>query len=406
MKGFRKGKVPINIIKKYYGKKIEVEALEEISNETFQKFLEEEKISLVGTPKLINLDDKDGSYKFTIRYEVIPDFELADYRGIVIDEPVHPVTDEEIEKEVEMLCRNNGNLEDTEQVIDELHIADVTIQEIDESTQVPIIGQKAQETKIFLADEYVLPEMKTNLLNTKVEDNFVFRPGQYDPNAPDKTYRVTVKDIKKLVPVEFTNEFVDKYSQGKFKTTEELREEIGFQMQEKWDEKTRREIENQLITKIVEMNEFDVPDSVVHNVIEAMAADIKKRYANTPNADKLDTAGMAEGLRPLAERTVRWEIIRNQIMKKEDIAVEDHDIEEIVNAEVERTKENADLIRNKLKKNKQLTDSIISKKVTDLLIDFAITEEILFEEYEKKMGPEHDHEHEHDDEENKSNIIT
>ena len=404
LKGFRKGKVPVNIIKKYYGKQIEMEALEEISNNTFKKFLEEDKISIVGTPSITNLAEKDGGYTFTINYEVLPDFELSDYRGIVVQEPTHPVTDEEIDEQIHLLCRNNGALEEAQQVEDDLHVVDVFIQEIDESTYVPLIGQNPQESKIFLADEYVLPEMKANLLNTKVDDNFVFRPALYDPNAPNKTYRITVKKIEKLIPVEFNNEFAEKYSQGKFKTTEELREEIGFSMQEKWDEKTRREVENQLINKIVGMNHFDLPESVVNNVIEAMATDIRKRYENTPEAKKLETSMMADSLRPLAERTVRWEIIREKIIQKEGIAIEDHDLEEVVNYETERTKENPDTIRTKLKKNKQFTENILGKKVTDLLIDFAITEEIPFEEYEKNMGDglddyhvhEHDHNHGHE----------
>jgi trigger factor len=390
MKGFRKGKVPLNIIKKYYGKQIEIEALEDISNEIFRDYLNNEEISIIGTPKLIDLNTEDGGYSFKISYEVLPGFDLADYRGIIIDEPVHSVTDEEIDNEIEMLCRNNGNLEDTDQVTDDLHIVDIVLQELDESTSVTIVGQKAQETRIFLADQYVLPEMKTNLLNTKLEDNFVFKPHQFDSNAPEKTYRVTVKKIQKLIPAEFTNDFVEKYSQGKFKTTEELREEIGFRLQEKWDEKTRKELENQLITKIVDMNEVDAPKSVVDNVIEAMAEDIKKRYANTPNADKLTNDGMADGLRPLAERTVKWEIIRNRIIKEEQIEVEDYDIEEIVNAEVARTKGDANAIRNQLKQNKNISDNILTKKVLDLIIDFAVTEEISFEEYDKKQHDQKD----------------
>lgn len=394
MKGFRKGKVPFNIVKKNYGKRIEVEAIEEISNQTFQDFLKNDKVNIIGTPALIDIQEKDGGYSFKISYEVIPEFEIAEYRGVTIEEPIHPVTDQEIEEEVHAICRNNGDLVPAEQVADELHLVDVNIQEIDEATNVPIIGQTAQDSKLFLADQYVLPEMKANLLNTKVDDNFIFRPNQYDPHAPNKIYRITVKGIEKLVPKELTDDFVNEYTKGKLLTVQDLKDEIGFKMQEKWNDKARVEMENQLILKLVDMNEFDLPDTVVKEVMLSMAEDVKKRYANHPQGKDLDINYMAEGLRPIAERTVKWEIIRNKIIKKEQIEVEDSDVDDIINAEVEHTKGDKGAISAKIKQNRQISENILTKKVIDLLIDFAVTEEIPFEEYEAKKELEHGHDHE------------
>jgi len=395
MKGFRKGKVPLNLIKKHYGKAIEFEALEDIANTTFQEFLKNDNISMVGTPQLVNIDKEDDGFKFVIKYEVIPDIQLADYRGIVVDEPTHPVSDDEIEQYVNQVCKSNGTFEEAEQVTDDEHVVEVSIQEIDEATQVPIIGDKPTESKLYLADQYVMPEMKANLLNTKVGDNFTFRPHLFDPNAPDKSYRINVKKIEKLLPAEFTNDFVENYTKGKFKTTEEFREDTGFKLQENWNEKSRREIENQLISKIVEMNDFAPPASIVEEVIEAMAEDLRKQY-NIKDKNQLQTKDMADGLRPLATRTVKWEIIRNQIMKNEKIELEEYDIEDIVSAEVERTKGDATAIASKLKQNPQLVNNIINKKVMDFIIDFAVTEEIPFEEYEMKHH-HHDHDHDHHD---------
>ncbi len=402
MKGFRKGKVPMNLIKKQYGKAIEFEALEDIANKTFNEFLTADSIPMVGTPQLVNIDKKDDGFIFVIKFEIIPDIQLADYRGIVVDEPVHPVTDEEIEQYVLQVCKSNGKFEEAEQVTDEEHVVDVSIQEIDEATQVPLLGNKSTESKLYLADQYVMPEMKANLLNTKVEDSFTFKPNLYDPNAPDNSYRVTVKKIEKLIPAEFTNEFVETYTKGKFKSTEEFREDTGFKLQENWNEKTRKEIENQLIGKIVEMNDFEPPATIVEEVIEAMANDLRKQY-NITDKEKLQTKDMVDGLRPLAVRTVKWEIIRNQIMKNEKIEVEEYDIEDIVNAEVERTKGDATAIAKKLKQNPQIINSIINKKVMDFIIDFAVTEEIPFEDYANKSHEEHNHdlyddyeEHDHD----------
>jgi hypothetical protein len=96
----------------------------------------------------------------------------------------------------------------------------------------------------------------------------------------------------------------------------------------------------------------------------------------------------------MAERTVKWEIIRNKIIKKEQIEVEDSDLDEIINAEVEHTKADKGAVSAKIKQNRQISENILTKKVIDLLIDFAVTEEIPFEEYEAKKEQEHGHDHE------------
>jgi trigger factor len=393
LKGFRKGKVPIKVIKQYYGKQIEAEALPEISSEFFNKFLKEDNIRVVGTPRLKDIVPKDSGYNFIITFDVYPEFELKNYQGITIDEPFHKVTDEEIEKEIERICRNSGKLEEADKITDELFIAGVKISEIDALTQVPIIGGKPQETQIFLADETVLPDIKASLINSTVGDSFIYSPKTSDKFAPEKTFRIIINQISKLIPSEFTNEFVDSYSGGKFKTTEEFREEIELQIQEEWDRKSREEMENQIITRLVDLNNFEVPQSIVWNVIESMADSIRKRYSNTPQAQSLTTESMAEGLRPLAERTVRWEIIKNKIIEKEDIKVEDHDVEDMVEIEAKRLNSDKNAIRSRIIQNQQITDKILTKKALDIIIDFAVTNEISFEEYSERRNIDHEHDH-------------
>ena len=84
-----------------------------------------------------------------IEYEVMPEFELANYKDIEIDEPAHPVSDEEINKEIELICRNSGSLEDADKVTDDLHVVGVKLQVIDDATQVPIVGEKGMQMYIF-----------------------------------------------------------------------------------------------------------------------------------------------------------------------------------------------------------------------------------------------------------------
>jgi len=400
MKGFRKGRVPISLIKKHFGKRIEAEALEEISNDAFQNFIKEDKIEMIGTPKLSDIKEEDSGYTFKIEYEVFPKFELADYKSIKIYEPVHPVSDEEIEHQINLILRNNGDIEPADFVTDELFIVDATFNLLDPETNEPSKNAKPQRTKLFLADETILPELKTLLINTKVGDNFEFEPSKYDSQSPQGKYKIVIEGIEKLIPKKLNDDFVKQYTKEKFSTVDEFKEEIGFQLQEKWDEKTRIELENQIITKLVEMHNFDLPKSVVKDVIDAMYSDIKNQYYKNVNLDeKLLYDTITPDLVPLAERTVKWEFIKNAIIKLESLELDDSDIEEIVNHEYNSTGGDKEAIKSKIKSNKQIVDRIISKKVIDFLIDFAETEEISFDEYHELMhNHEHNHEHEYEHE--------
>ncbi|MBI5325869.1 MAG: trigger factor [Ignavibacteriae bacterium] len=403
MKGFRKGKVPMNLVKQYYGKRIEAESLETICDDEFRKIIKEKELPVVGQPSLFHVDRTDEGVVFKISYEVLPDFELADYRGLTIDEPIHTVTEEELQLRLNEIAKANGKMEPDEFVNDENHIVGIKLTVIDPQSLVPIIGEKPIDTHVYLANETVMPDLRASLLNTKVGDTFNFQPKEADNSAPDKTYKVEVTEIQKLVPIELTDEFVKQYTSGNMNTYQELKDELEFQMQDEWNHKSRTAMEDQIVNKIVEMNSLSAPESIVSEVAKNMAEDIKKRYSNMPDAANLSIDSMVPGLLPVAEKTVKWEIIRKRIIENEKLEVEDFDLDNLVEAEAARSKSDPDTVRRAIMQNRAITENILHKKLMDFILDFAITNEVQFDEHghyhpdgEEHHHHEHEHEHEHE----------
>ncbi|MFP4544593.1 MAG: trigger factor, partial [Candidatus Kapaibacterium sp.] len=402
LKGFRKGKVPIKLIKQYFGKRIELEAHEEIVSDVFAKAAQEEELRIIGQPHLHDIKMLDDGIIFAIRYDTPPDTELKDYKSLEIDEPVHSVSDEEVLEEIDKLRTHNGTFEISDRVTDEQFVVGVNLREIDPDTRVPVIGGKSEDLNIYLADQTVLPELRHSIINTKIGDKFIFNPSEHDHNAPDTLYEVSVNDIQRLIPREFNDEFVKEYTQGKFDNTEDFKAEIGFRLQEEWDRKSRQAMETQVIDRIVDMHEdMPLPQSVVDQVIDSMIEDLRRRYQHNPEAAKTITREtMGESIKPVAERQVKWELLRNMIIEKEQIEVEDHDIEEIVQAEAERTKSDPEALRKRIRDNQNIMSNILLKKVMDLLLDFAVTNEVEFDEhghYHSDSGGHHHHDHEYDE---------
>ncbi len=398
IKGFRKGKVPIGIIKQRFGESVEAEAIERLLSEEFARIIKEDSINVVGQPVIKSIDKEEGSTKASIVFEVVESIELKNYQGLKINEPFHRVTDDEIEHEIYHILINNGDIVEDDEILSDLHLVDVTIREIDPGTNLHILGSKPEKTQVFLHSHSIIPQLKEILMNKRVGDTFRFKPNDYDHYAPDKVFEFTIDKINKIVPKELNDEFVRNYTKERFQTVEEFKDDIGFQIQEQWNQKSREEMERQIMNQLVEMHDFDPPSSMTVNVAQGLFETFKKQYANNLPSD-VTFEDMKEDLIPIARNQVKWAMIREEIIKKEDLKVEDYDIEPLAQFESERLNIEKDAAKKNLMNNSRLIDSILSKKVFDIILDFAETTEVPFD-FENEQNHHHDHDQDHDHDKN------
>ncbi len=400
--GFRKGKVPMPMVKNMYGESVKYEAQQDMVNVKFREVINEKKIGVIGTPELTDIAEIEGGIKATVRYEVIPDFELTDYKSLTIDEPVHVVTDEEIQIEIDTIKKEHGTFEDALEVTDELYVVSVTMEALDKETGEPIEGVKPEELNLFLDDKNLLPELKNILINAKLDETFNFTAPK-EISSDSNEFKITVNTIQKLIPAVLDAEFISTFTQEKFNSIEDLKEEISFQMQNEWDKQTRDILESQIVKQLVETNQIGVPEELVNNVTDALFEDYKKDMENQQKGSSKPLAGMKrDQYGPIflqrAEQTVRWELIRNKIVEKEKIEVEEFDYEHFAEEQSRLMNSDKSKILEIIKKNDGVHHSLLSKKVMDLLLDFATTNEVTFEEYEAKHKHNHSHEgHNHDE---------
>lgn len=382
LEGFRKGKVPIKMIKKMYGPGIEADTDQNLVNDLFRNYTQEENVQVLGSPVLKDIDKTEEKITYVVEFETLPTITLNDYKGIPIDEPVHTVTDEEVEEELEYILAQNGELEEADQVTDDQHVIKVEMAEIlSEEGEL----SEPNETEVYLADKNILPELKEELLNTKVGDSFDYTPTAEDANPAikDKNFKVTVKSIKKLTPAELNDEFVEKITNGRITKADELKDEINFNLQDEWDKKTRELVETQIVNNLVDTNDIPAPEQLVNQVVGQMLQDVKQRFENNPEIAGKDDDTLKEELRPNAERSVKWELARNQIIENEGIELEDYDIDPIVEKEAKRYGQDPEQMKQILAQNPNFLTKILSKKVLDFVLDFAIINEVDYETHEK-----------------------
>ncbi len=370
--GFRKGKVPIAMIKQRFGRDIENEALETIADTEFKSFARDEKQRVVGNPSLTDIQKSPEGVAFTIRYDVMPDFELGSYRGLAVNRPVRAVTEQDVQAEIDRICLRASTFEPAEQVVDNRFIVTITMHELDRETSMPIIGAEPREERVFLEDEEADMHLRSSLMNTKVGDTFSYVAETQNENEQPANYRVTVSDIMKVVPAEFTNEFAEMVTGGKFPTTEELRADIEAQLAEYFDRTARESVENQVVDQLVQAHEFDVPEPLVHAVIHQLFDNFKKRNEGVPGIEKLDAHSLEHEFRPSAERIARWELIRDRIVEAEGLTVTDEDID----AASERYGVTPDQLRMVLRQNGAIADQILAEKAIRAIVDYAIINDV------------------------------
>ncbi len=412
IKGFRKGKAPLKMVKQIYGKRIEADALQDGSIEFFNKAAKEQKLTFLGQPVLQKIEQTETGVKYFILFQVIPEFELKDYHGLAVDEPVHAVTDEEIQKIVDDACLFYGELVPAEEITSERFVAKVNLTHIDEETRLPIIGGTNQDFDADLSNKALFPQIKESLMGKKVGDEFnVELPQSNAPNAPMNTFNCTVKEISERIPAEFNDELAKKITEGKFETAQDYRDEIGFRLQESWNQKSRQLMQNSIVNQLVDMHEFDVPEALLRTIMEDDLAEIKQRMGIKQDNQQFTVDSFREYLEPKAIRQAKFLVIKERILEKEKLEVEEHDYDETVELEAERTGMDAEAIRKELQNNENFQGYILSKKFFDVILDFAVTTEVPFpddtetpygmmddddDDYEEEghvHGPDCDHDH-------------
>ena len=376
MPGFRKGKVPKTILKQRYGNALEIEASEKVANARFWQLAKENGFRPIGQPVMTDLDfNIEKDFKFKVKYEVIPEIEVKDYTGQLIEVPEINVKPEEVEKEIQHLLRSNSIQEDTDLVgEDDNYLLDVELTRTDEREQ-PIADSKPEKIQIDFSNESVHPDIKVNARGKKVGEKFKFhfhderlvqnKDGQEEKVVEHFDYEVIILGIKKLTLPEMNEELIKKATKDKLSTETELRSEIEKNIQNYYDQKAEEYTRNRLIGLIITKNDFTPPSFMLDSILDEMVKSEEERIKKQ-GVKKVDTKYLREYLQPSALNEVKWYQLKTEIQKKEKIEVTDQELEELAKQDSEKTGLPVDKLLNYYKSSNQL-ERMLDKKTFDFL---------------------------------------
>jgi len=381
LKGFRKGKAPMEIIRKLYGEAIEHESLDDIANDAFHKTMEEREIHPLGTPSMTDMDFKRGEhFRFKIKYEVKPTVALKHYKGIAVERPVHPITDAEVEDELLQLRKVHSTMTPAEIAADDEHIVTADVQELDDAG-IPLIGKKSAGVRFYLADTSLVPEIKAVLRNIKVNEEAKARYStRHDDHDHPVHVAITAKKIEKVELPPYDEALVKKVTGDKVTSPEEFRTSIRTDLERYWGERTEAKVADDIASEIVRQHEFNVPDSLVEGILDSYVEELRGRTRDRQLPKGFDEKKFREERRVYAVWQAKWMLLKERIAEAEKIEVTDADLEQVAQDEAARSGLTKEKLLPHVKTSEAIRDRLLTTKIAAFLKEHArITDKIVTE---------------------------
>ncbi|MGC8790974.1 MAG: trigger factor, partial [Desulfurella sp.] len=282
IKGFRKGKVPKEIILKNYGKDIDENVKRDLLEEGYRFCVSENNLSVVSDPIFLNVKDfnEEGFY-FEVEVEVKPDIELKEYKGIKVSQKPYEVSQEDIDKSIKQLKSAFSSLEDSHE---EAKLNDVVVFDIkakDVQTGEEIKDLTGKDLYVQLGTNQLISEVENAIVGMKENDKktiTVTFPQEHSIKSiagKQVELTITLKNIKKVIEPELNDEFAQKINKD-FKTVNDLIEDIKKRLAEN---KRLQEIERQkeeILEKLLDSHDFELPQTVVSKETSNLIMDFVK----------------------------------------------------------------------------------------------------------------------------------
>ena len=334
--GFRKGKVPLQVVKSRYGDAIRQDVINDLLPTLMQEAAQSAGLTPAAPPKITRLEHEPGqALSFTASVDVWPEIEVENYENLKVTQVVHEVTDEEIDEQLADL----QNRQSTERSVERgLQKGDVLIADLQrtDGAGVPIVGEKFEERYFLIGgDDAPSPEFEEAVIGMCAGDErqvaFSYRddlPNDELAGTQDR-FQVTAREVRERNLPELDDEFAKDVG-DQFQSLEELRQHITSQLASRWEYLGRQRIRAELIEGLIRGNPFTLPDSLVDGYVENMRREReearKRQGAFADNA----AAGVNENEeeeRADAVRRLRSYLLLEGLRKKLDVEVSDEDFE-------------------------------------------------------------------------------
>lgn len=382
--GFRKGKAPMQIVEKYYGKEIFYEdAFNEVAGDALEEAVKENKLEIVSRPDIeVTQIEKGKDLIFEAVMQTKPEAELGKYKGIEIKKIEYNVSDEDIEHELGHMQEHNSRMISIEdRPVESGDIATIDFEGFVDGKAFE--GGKAEGHDLEIGSNTFIPGFEDQVIGMKIDEEkdikVTFPEEYFSKNLAGKEaiFKVKVHEIKKKELPELDDEFAKDVSE--FDTLKELKEDIKAKQQKQNDEKAKYETQDAVIKAVCENIKVEIPSGMVEMEIDNMLKDIEQRlsYQGLKLEQYLQMMGkkeedMRKEYEPQAIEGIKSRLALEAVIKAEKIEASDKEIDEKIKEMAKNYgKENdEEFMKNENVRN-YIKQGIESEKAIDFLVENA-----------------------------------
>ncbi len=377
VKGFRPGKVPRAILQRYYGDYIKDEVISKLINDTYLKAISDKDIIPVAQPTIDNGTLEEGkAFEYSAIVEVKPEIHVKDYLSLRLKASKVEVTGEDVEKRLRELQNLHAQLVTVEErrKVGEGDFVIIDYEGFSDGR--PFEGSSGKDFMRQVGSGGFIPGCDEKIIGSERDDEVEVEmtfPEDHPKMAGRRAvFQIRIKEIKEKILPKLDDEFAKDI--GEDKDLEELKTRIKKDLEKEGEESKRRDLESQLMERLIEGNSFDVPRSMVEQQIEYLVTDTKIRLASQGLA--LKDVGVGEGkLRENFEETavkrVKQGLILEKISALEGISVENEEVTQRLREISLRTNQNVEKVRGYYQKGdrmEELKARIVEEKTLDFLL--------------------------------------
>lgn len=300
IKGFRKGKAPINTIRNIYGDKIKGDVAQNLVQNFYFKALKEHDLIPVGMPDIDFENPIEGEdFTFTAQFEVQPEIELTKLDGLEVKKEKVEISDEQVDKNIEQILENQAKMEDVILIRDlkQGDFADIDFKGIIDGE--PLENGAAQGHILEIGSDSFIPGFEQGLIGMKPQESKTIKlsfPDDYHVEhlkGKPVDFEVTLNKIKEKIKPELNDDFVK--GLGEQNTVDEFKTQLKKDITEGEERRVEQDLKNRLFKSLVAANPFDVPESLIKEQRSALVEDFKQRMT-----------GQGIGEQEFAEYQEKW----------------------------------------------------------------------------------------------------
>lgn len=383
--GFRKGKVPRQMIERMYGKEVFYEdAVNALIPEAYEKAVDECEEEIVSSPKIEVAQVEAGKpFIFTAEVALKPEVKLGKYKGVKVEKADTEVTDEEVDKEIDKERESNArNIDVTDRAVKDGDIVTLDFEGFVDGTAFE--GGKGENYPLTIGSGTFIPGFEEQLVGAEIgketEVNVTF-PEDYqaeDLKGKAAVFKCTVKEIKEKELPTLDDEFASEVSE--FETLAEYKADIRGRLEERKAKAAREAKEVAVIEEIIKDSDMEIPEAMIETqqrqMIDEFAQRIQMQGLTLEQYFQFTGASydqMIEQVKPQAEKRIQSRLVLEAVAAAEKIEATEEDYEEELKSMAEAYQMEVDKVKELLpeKSVQQIKEDIAVKKAAEFVVDNA-----------------------------------